>query len=152
MRIDHVLILAIFCLISLSAVNAAGDIDWQVISSGGTDGSSTNFQLTGTAGQTAVGAGSSTNFGLSQGYWQDFGGGVEDCLCGDADGNGILNIADAVYLISYIFGGGSRPNRPCLGDADGNEIINIADAVYLISYIFGGGPAPAGCNPSLQWL
>jgi uncharacterized protein (TIGR02145 family) len=64
-------------------------------------------------------------------------------VCGDADGNGIVNISDAVYLISYIFGGGPEPSPLLAGDADGNEIVNISDAVYLISYIFGGGPAPA---------
>jgi hypothetical protein len=63
-------------------------------------------------------------------------------VCGDADGNGIVNISDAVYLISYIFSGGPPPDPLAAGDADCNGIVNISDAVYLISYIFGGGPAP----------
>ncbi len=63
-------------------------------------------------------------------------------VCGDADGNGIINISDAVFLISYIFGGGPAPDPLCVGDCDGNGIVNISDAVYLIAYIFGGGPAP----------
>lgn len=66
----------------------------------------------------------------------------EDCKCGDADGNTIWNISDAVFLIAYIFGGGPAPDPLCLGDADGNGIVNISDAVYLIAYIFGGGPEP----------
>jgi hypothetical protein len=66
---------------------------------------------------------------------------------GDADGNGIVNVSDAVYLIGYIFGGGEAPDPLLSGDADCNEIVNIADAVYLIAYIFGGGPEPgAGCK------
>jgi len=73
----------------------------------------------------------------------------ENYLCGDADGNGFINIADATYLIAYIFGGGSAPNPLFAGDADGNEKVNIADVVYLIAYIFGGGPAP--CEPDSQW-
>jgi hypothetical protein len=129
---------------------AAGEqIDWQVIASGGTDGGSSNYRVAGTVGQTAVGAGSSASYGMNHGYWQDFGAG--DCICGDADNNGFWNISDAVFLISYIFGGGPAPDRPCLGDADGNEIVNISDAVYMISYIFGGGPEPGGCNPNQQW-
>ncbi len=64
------------------------------------------------------------------------------CYCGDADGNGIVNISDAVFLIAYIFGGGDAPNPLCQGDADGNAIVNISDAVYLIAYIFGGGDPP----------
>jgi len=131
----------LLCAVLLSSAYAGSEIDWQVISSGGTDGSSTSYQLAGTVGQTAVGTGSSTNYGLSQGYWQDFGGGP-DYLCGDADGNGMVNIADAVYLITYIFGGGPAPDPLLSGDADCNSMVNIADAVYLIAYIFGGGPEP----------
>lgn len=63
-------------------------------------------------------------------------------VSGDADGSGIVNISDAVYLIAYIFGGGEPPNPSLAGDADCNGIVNISDAVYLIAYIFGGGNEP----------
>jgi hypothetical protein len=68
-------------------------------------------------------------------------------VCGDADGNTIVNISDAVFLISYIFGGGSAPDPLLSGDADCNGIVNISDAVYLIAYIFGGGAAPCASCP-----
>jgi hypothetical protein len=69
-----------------------------------------------------------------------------DYVCGDADRSGAANISDAVYLISFIFGGGPAPAPEAAGDADCNEIVNISDAVYLIAYIFGGGTEPcAGC-------
>ncbi len=64
------------------------------------------------------------------------------CIPGDADGNGIITISDAVFVINYIFGGGPTP---CNGDANCDCIITISDAVYLINYIFGGGPAPCDC-------
>ncbi len=68
-------------------------------------------------------------------------------LCGDADGNAIVNISDAVFLVGYIFGGGSAPEPLLAADADCNSIVNISDAVYLIAYIFGGGPVPCeGCS------
>jgi hypothetical protein len=67
-------------------------------------------------------------------------------VCGDADGNGMVNISDAVFLITYIFGSGPAPDPLLSGDADCNQIVNISDAVYLIAYIFGGGPEPCvGC-------
>ncbi|MCK4857662.1 MAG: PQQ-binding-like beta-propeller repeat protein [candidate division Zixibacteria bacterium] len=67
-------------------------------------------------------------------------------LCGDADGDDLVNIADVVYLINYIFGGGPPPDPLLAGDVDCNTLVNIADVVYLINYIFGGGPPPcAGC-------
>ena len=64
------------------------------------------------------------------------------CMCGDADGNGIFTISDAVYLINFIFAGGPSPIPICHADADGNAIATISDAVFLINYIFAGGPAP----------
>lgn len=62
--------------------------------------------------------------------------------CGDADGNLIVTISDAVFLINYIFSGGPAPETMQHGDADCNGIITISDAVALINYIFSGGPAP----------
>jgi len=71
-----------------------------------------------------------------------------DYLCGDADGNSIINIGDAVYLIYYIFKSGAAPDPVCVGDASGNGAVDIGDAVYLINYIFSGGPLPADtCCP-----
>ena len=62
--------------------------------------------------------------------------------CGDADGNGMVNISDAVYLINYIFAGGPPPNPYEAGDVNCDETVNISDVVYLINYIFAGGPEP----------
>jgi hypothetical protein len=67
-------------------------------------------------------------------------------VAGDADGSGSISVADAVYLINYIFGGGPAPDPVSAGDADCSGGISIGDAVYVINYIFGGGPAPANCE------
>ncbi len=66
-------------------------------------------------------------------------------VCGDAGGDGSINIADAVYLINYIFKGGPAPEPLDAGDANCDGDVNVADAVYLINYIFKGGPEP--CCP-----
>ena len=63
-------------------------------------------------------------------------------LAGDADNNGVVNISDAVYIVSYIFSGGPAPVPMVAGDADCNGLITISDVVYLINFIFSGGPAP----------
>ena len=65
-------------------------------------------------------------------------------IYGDADGNGVINVGDVVYLIDYIFNGGPAPDPLWTGDCDCNGLVNIADVVYLINYVFGGGPPP-GC-------
>jgi len=70
-------------------------------------------------------------------------------LVADANNNGTVDISDAVYLISYIFGGGAAPipNAIGSGDADCSGAVDISDAVYLISYIFAGGGVPgATCD------
>ena len=74
---------------------------------------------------------------------------LDDCpcySCGDANSTGTINISDAVFLIAYIFAGGTPPGDCIypngLGDASGDGKINISDAVYLIAYIFAGGITP----------
>lgn len=71
---------------------------------------------------------------------------IQTFICGDADGNGIVNVSDAVHLITYIFGGGVPPDPMAAGDVDCNGMVNVSDIVRLLSYIFGSGPAP--CDPS----
>lgn len=64
---------------------------------------------------------------------------------GDSNGDGDVNIGDAVHLINYIFKGGWPPiDYPAVyaGDANADGSVNIGDAVYLIAYIFNGGPPP----------
>ncbi|MFH0818232.1 MAG: dockerin type I repeat-containing protein [Candidatus Micrarchaeota archaeon] len=74
-----------------------------------------------------------------------------DCnfLCGDADGDRVVDVSDAVFLVQYVFGGGSAPNPLSAGDADNNDQIDVSDIVYLVQYIFGSGSPP--CNPSSTW-
>ncbi|TFH65150.1 MAG: hypothetical protein E4G91_03510 [Candidatus Zixiibacteriota bacterium] len=68
--------------------------------------------------------------------------------CGDANGDGGVDISDVVYLIAYIFSGGAAPDPLLAGDANCDGGVDISDAVYLISFIFSGGSAPCGpCNP-----
>ena len=70
-------------------------------------------------------------------------------LVGDADGNGIYTISDAVYVIAYTFTGGPAPtpNTVGSGDADCNGLITISDAVFMIQFIFSGGTSPgASCD------
>jgi hypothetical protein len=61
---------------------------------------------------------------------------------GDANGDGKVSVGDVVYLINYLFKGGSPPNPLIKGDANGDGKVSIADAVHLINYLFKGGPPP----------
>jgi hypothetical protein len=75
------------------------------------------------------------------------------CTCGpgDANGDGSVNVGDAVYTIAYVFQGGPPPTpyNPCSGDANCDGTTNVGDAVYNIAYVFQGGPAPCTCE---EWV
>ncbi len=134
---------------------AGEEINWQVISSGGTKGSSASFILNGTVSQTAVGSGSSVSYGLSHGFWLASSGGASTCceIRGDINHfGGGPDISDLVYLVTYMFSGGPPP--PCSSgpgyydeaDANGSDSgPDISDLVYLVTYMFSGGPAPIPC-------
>ena len=79
-----------------------------------------------------------------------------DCLPGDSDGSGGVDIDDVVYTLCLIFGdlewvSCEEPEFWCCADADGSCHVDIDDVVYTIHYIFGGGPgipeSCANCGP-----
>ncbi len=70
-----------------------------------------------------------------------------DWTLGDADGSGGVNIADGVFLIRYLFNGGTGPSPLKIGDLNASCAVDVGDAVYLLNYVFRGGPAPlVGCE------
>jgi hypothetical protein len=58
----------------------------------------------------------------------------------------VIDIADLVYLVDYMFNEGPEP--PCFEEADMNcdGQIDIADLVHLVDYMFTGGPPPCRCD------
>ena len=62
--------------------------------------------------------------------------------CGDINGDGLINIFDVIYLISYLYLSG--PDPVVLGSADVNSDgnVDIFDINYLISYLYLDGPEP----------
>ena len=61
---------------------------------------------------------------------------------GDSNLDAMLDIADAVWTVSWLFTGGPAPR--CLDSADANDdgVVDLADAIYTLSYGFRGGPPP----------
>jgi len=123
---------------------AGEQINWQVIASGGSVQTLGTLVLGSTIGQVAAGTSTVGSLTLQSGFWQNF---TTNYLCGDLDGSGDIDIADAVFLVNYIFSGGAAPNPMAAGDTDCDGEITIADAVVLVNYIFAGGAVPcAACK------
>jgi hypothetical protein len=61
---------------------------------------------------------------------------------GDANGDRLVNIGDAVCIINRIFRDGAPFNPTEAADANCDGSVNVGDAVYLVNHIFRGGPAP----------
>ncbi|MFN0060522.1 MAG: hypothetical protein ACKVX7_18855 [Planctomycetota bacterium] len=58
---------------------------------------------------------------------------------GDSNADGLLNVADPIYLLEFLFIGGPPP--PCRDSADANDsgALDIADATAILGYLFVPG-------------
>lgn len=82
-------------------------------------------------------------------------------LRGDSNGDDNVDLADAIHILNYLFGGGPLD---CEDRADANDdgALTIADPIRLFGYLFAADPPPAypfplvgvdltvdslGCNP-----
>ena len=86
---------------------------------------------------TAIGIGSSTNFKLQAGFISSI-----VVLCGDCNGDGIVDVGDVVCEINYLFKGGPPPDPYEAGDVNCDGVEDVGDIVYKINYLFKGGSAP----------
>lgn len=64
-------------------------------------------------------------------------------LCGDGNADGLVDVADVVYLVNFLYRGGDPPIPEEAGDANCDGIVDIADVVYLINYLYRGGDPPS---------
>ncbi len=65
---------------------------------------------------------------------------------GDVDNDNVATLADIIYLVDYLFGGGAGPVPFLhLGDVDGSGgAPALADVNYLVNFYFNYGPCPVG--------
>jgi hypothetical protein len=64
--------------------------------------------------------------------------------CGDMDNNGDgPDIADLIYMVTYMFQGGPESlfMESCDVDGNGTSVPDIADLIYIVTYMFQDGPA-----------
>ena len=68
----------------------------------------------------------------------------------DTNGNGDLELADAVKLLNFLFLGGPAPDCRDAADSDDSGDLGLSDAVRHLNFLFLGGLAPPGsdgCHP-----
>jgi hypothetical protein len=73
---------------------------------------------------------------------------------GDPNGDGSVDIADAIGMLGYLF---NSEAISCLAamDVNGDDSTDIGDPIYVLAYLFTDGAAPVGggpCSPDTSSL
>lgn len=77
---------------------------------------------------------------------------------GECNGDDSITIADPVFLLGFLFSGGSDPECEDAADSNDDGAINIGDVVFILDYLFSSGaepPAPfnaCGIDPTADPL
>ena len=61
---------------------------------------------------------------------------------GDVNGDGVIDVADVLYLINYLFKNGLAPRPLQAGDVNCDGRVSISDVVFLVNYLYKNGPPP----------
>ena len=72
-------------------------------------------------------------------------------LRGEVNGDGVIDITDAINILNYLFSGSFSPD--CLDplDVDDGGVVDISDAIRLLSYLFTGGALPSTPFPRVGY-
>jgi hypothetical protein len=63
-------------------------------------------------------------------------------LHGDIDGQPRITLSDLIYLVHYLYRGGSSPADLTLADTNCDGVVDLLDAVLLLNYLYEQGPHP----------
>ncbi len=66
---------------------------------------------------------------------------------GDTDGNGALEITDAVAILGFLFLGSHGPTCMETADANNDSFVGVSDAISVLLYLFGGRASVAPPGP-----
>ena len=130
------------------AVGSEAQVQWCVISSGGTKMLSENFSMLATVDHSIIGVVSGHQYSIEQGFW------CSTCCrgkVGDANNSGLdePTIGDVSTMIDALFISENCSLFSCFAEADINQSggwvpscihITIGDISLLIDYLFIAGP------------
>lgn len=63
-------------------------------------------------------------------------------ICGDINGDQIINMNDITFIISYLYKNGPCPENLAMCDVNQSQSINILDPIFLLSFLYKEGPSP----------
>lgn len=63
-------------------------------------------------------------------------------LRADSNGDGVVDISDAMFTLLYLFLNGVEPACLEAANANGSRTLNIADPIFTFQFLFNGGGAP----------
>jgi len=66
----------------------------------------------------------------------------------DCNDDGLVDLSDAINLLSFLFSGGNEPFCKDACDANDDETLDISDPIYSLNYLFEGGPDPPSPGPT----
>lgn len=66
---------------------------------------------------------------------------------GDVNGDGSVDLADAVKVLTWLFLGDAPPDCLDAANADHAGEVGLTDAVYVLTYLFLGGTPPPAPGP-----
>jgi hypothetical protein len=66
---------------------------------------------------------------------------------GEANGDGALDISDALFIVSYLFLGGRTPACLDSADTDDSGEVDVSDSIRVFRYLFFGAQAPPQPGP-----
>ncbi len=71
--------------------------------------------------------------------------GIVPFIRGDCNGDRIIDLGDAVYLVNYLYKGGPSPDPLESGNCNCDETVDLGDVIHLLNFLFKSGPAPGEC-------
>jgi hypothetical protein len=73
--------------------------------------------------------------------------GIASFLRGDCNGDGSLDIADAICTLEWLFLGKANPGCHAATDTNADGAVDITDPIAVLGYLFLGGRRPAAPYP-----
>jgi len=106
----------------------------------GGESESDNYKIPVNSGgqSSAIGLSQSDNYAVEAGYIH-----ASFVNRGEVTGDGVIDLGDLLFLISYLYKGGLAPCPMEAGDVNCDGVVDLGDVLYVINYLYKGGPPPA---------